>query len=77
MGKLIYCTRTVPEMEKCLDELKRLRKYVLEQRPEKSPFLALCLQTGPNFPNLPKLARPFAARSASKPAQTSPTFSPT
>jgi len=27
MGKLIYCTRTIPEMEKCLEELKALEKH--------------------------------------------------
>jgi len=26
-GKLIYCTRTVPEMTKCVDELKRVIEY--------------------------------------------------
>ena len=49
MGKLIYCTRTVPEMEKCLAELKRLRAYRDAQRgvgASKAPFLALCLSAG-------------------------------
>jgi DNA excision repair protein ERCC-2 len=27
LGKLIYCTRTVPEMEKCLIELRELVEY--------------------------------------------------
>jgi DNA excision repair protein ERCC-2 len=27
MGKLIYCTRTIPEMEKCLEELKTLERH--------------------------------------------------
>ena len=27
MGKLIYCTRTIPEMEKVLEELKVLEAY--------------------------------------------------
>jgi DNA excision repair protein ERCC-2 len=27
MGKLIYCTRTVPEMEKVLSELRELMDY--------------------------------------------------
>jgi len=49
MGKLIYCTRTVPEMEKCLAELKRLMAYVKEHRPEKAPFLALCLSSRKNM----------------------------
>mmetsp|Transcript_1344 Transcript_1344/g.4008 ORF Transcript_1344/g.4008 Transcript_1344/m.4008 type:complete len:762 (-) Transcript_1344:362-2647(-) len=52
MGKLIYCTRTVPEMEKCLQELKRLWKYRAEERgpdASKSPFLALCLSSRRNM----------------------------
>ena len=51
-GKLIYCTRTVPEMEKCLAELKRLRKYRDEVRganAPKAPFLALCLSSRRNL----------------------------
>lgn len=27
VGKLIYCTRTVPEMMKCIEELKRVIAY--------------------------------------------------
>ncbi len=26
-GKLIYCTRTVPEMTKCMDEIKKVIHY--------------------------------------------------
>jgi len=51
-GKLIYCTRTVPEMEKCLGELKRLRTYRdTERGPDapKAPFLALCLSSRRNL----------------------------
>ena len=51
-GKRIYCTRTVPEMEKCLAELKRLRKYRVEVRganAPKAPFLALCLSSRRNL----------------------------
>ena len=31
MGKLVYCTRTVPEMEKVLAELKTLVKYRMKE----------------------------------------------
>lgn len=31
VGKLIYCTRTVPEMMKCIEELKRVIGYRKEQ----------------------------------------------
>lgn len=29
VGKLIYCTRTVPEMTQCMEELKRVRGVLL------------------------------------------------
>ncbi|CAN0411954.1 unnamed protein product, partial [Ectocarpus sp. 13 AM-2016] len=31
VGKLIYCTRTVPEMMKCIEELKRVIGYRKDQ----------------------------------------------
>lgn len=31
VGKLIYCTRTVPEMMKCIEELKRVIGYRRKQ----------------------------------------------
>lgn len=31
VGKLIYCTRTVPEMMKCIEEIKRVIGYRAEQ----------------------------------------------
>jgi DNA excision repair protein ERCC-2 len=31
VGKLIYCTRTVPEMIKCVEEIKRVIRYREEQ----------------------------------------------
>lgn len=55
MGKLIYCTRTVPEMEKCLAELKRLRQYRTEALAKDGlssvhdNFLALCLSSRRNM----------------------------
>jgi len=55
MGKLIYCTRTVPEMEKCLAELKFIRQkrgemLAAEGRSTKDePFLALCLSSRKNM----------------------------
>ncbi|KAJ8601876.1 hypothetical protein CTAYLR_002699 [Chrysophaeum taylorii] len=55
MGKLIYCTRTVPEMEKCLAELKGLRAYRAAElakdgyRVAQDNFLALCLSSRRNM----------------------------
>eukprot|EP00636_Phaeomonas_parva_P005982 CAMPEP_0118854258 /NCGR_PEP_ID=MMETSP1163-20130328/2524_1 /TAXON_ID=124430 /ORGANISM="Phaeomonas parva, Strain CCMP2877" /LENGTH=819 /DNA_ID=CAMNT_0006786953 /DNA_START=512 /DNA_END=2968 /DNA_ORIENTATION=+ len=50
MGKLIYCTRTVPEMVKCVEELKRVVAY-REQcvGPEGGKILALCLSSRRNM----------------------------
>ncbi|CAM9956964.1 unnamed protein product [Ectocarpus sp. 6 AP-2014] len=53
VGKLIYCTRTVPEMMKCIEELKRVigyRKDQLGPEGEKaSTVLALCLSSRRNL----------------------------
>jgi DNA excision repair protein ERCC-2 len=51
--KLVYCTRTIVEMEKTLEELK----FVVEQREKdfdhegglKSPILAMCLSSRKNL----------------------------
>lgn len=44
-GKLIYATRTVPEMTKCMEELK----LVLKAREDVNPTLALCLSSRKNM----------------------------
>jgi DNA excision repair protein ERCC-2 len=49
-GKLIYCTRTVPEMYKCMDEIKKVISYrtkLLGQRG--GNMLALCLSSRRNM----------------------------
>eukprot|EP01038_Epipyxis_sp_PR26KG_P006525 gene6525-8966_t len=49
-GKLIYCTRTVPEMVKCMDEIKRVidyRKKLLG--PDGGKVLAICLSSRRNM----------------------------
>eukprot|EP01041_Mallomonas_annulata_P008123 gene8123-16671_t len=49
-GKLIYCTRTVPEMTKCMEEIRRVidyRKSVLG--PDGGKVLALCLSSRRNM----------------------------
>ncbi|KAJ1463035.1 hypothetical protein M885DRAFT_504552 [Pelagophyceae sp. CCMP2097] len=49
-GKLVYCTRTVPEMEKCLGELKGLVEYRAQVLGEAdSDLLALCLSSRRNM----------------------------
>ena len=46
-GKLIYCTRTVPEMVKCMEEIRR----VIACRPQRpgEKFLAICLSARRNL----------------------------
>ncbi|KAJ3195239.1 hypothetical protein HK101_000768 [Irineochytrium annulatum] len=47
--KLIYCSRTVPEIEKALAELKRLIEYREKQRGVKENFLGLGLTSRRNL----------------------------
>jgi DNA excision repair protein ERCC-2 len=53
VGKLVYCTRTVPEMEKVLAELKELieyrAKYFLAAGQSPPPILALGLSSRKNL----------------------------
>ena len=39
VGKFIYCSRTVPEIEKCMEELKRLISYWYETPVVRESFL--------------------------------------
>ena len=49
-GKLIYCTRTVQEMFKCMDEIRRVIAYREQQvGPEGGKVLALCLSSRKNM----------------------------
>ena len=51
-GKLIYCTRTVPEMTKCVEELKLViqnRDRILGEDRVKDKFLGLCLSSRRNM----------------------------
>ncbi|KAF0699638.1 Aste57867_9821 [Aphanomyces stellatus] len=49
-GKLIYCTRTVPEMSKCVEEIKHVMKYRAEFLGEKSSAItAVCLSSRRNM----------------------------
>ena len=70
VGKLIYCTRTVPEMEKVLAELKDLVEYRKKYFPANPPpILATGLSSRKNMcihpsvagaPPPPSFARPGA-----------------
>eukprot|EP01134_Creolimax_fragrantissima_P004010 CFRG4010T1 len=43
LGKIIFCTRTVPEIEKTLDELQRLMEYWAEQTGQEQKILGVGL----------------------------------
>jgi len=51
-GKLVYCTRTVPEMRKTMEELKRVidhRTELLGGEANAPPFLGVCLSSRRNM----------------------------
>uniref|UniRef100_A0A3P9AB01 General transcription and DNA repair factor IIH helicase subunit XPD n=1 Tax=Esox lucius TaxID=8010 RepID=A0A3P9AB01_ESOLU len=47
--KLIYCSRTVPEIEKVVEELRKLMEYYSKEAGEKNNFLALALSSRKNL----------------------------
>jgi DNA excision repair protein ERCC-2 len=55
-GKLIYCTRTVPEMEKVLAELRALQAYREKEVGKASEIMALGLSSRKNMCIHPKVA---------------------
>ena len=55
-GKLIYCTRTVPEMEKVLAELRVLQAYREKHVGKASEIMALGLSSRKNMCIHPKVA---------------------
>ncbi|OWZ12394.1 TFIIH basal transcription factor complex helicase subunit [Phytophthora megakarya] len=48
-GKLIYCTRTVPEMAKCVEEIKKLVQYREQHYGPKAQVTAVCLSSRRNM----------------------------
>lgn len=55
-GKLIYCTRTIKELQQCMDELKRLVQYRKEVLGSKfKPVTGLCLSSRRNLCIHPKI----------------------
>ena len=49
-GKLIYCTRTVPEMSKCMEEIRRVIEYRKKMIGiQGGKILALCLSSRRNM----------------------------
>ncbi|XP_062454153.1 general transcription and DNA repair factor IIH helicase subunit XPD isoform X2 [Rhea pennata] len=49
LTKLIYCSRTVPEIEKVIEELRKLMDFYEKQLGEKVPFLGLALSSRKNL----------------------------
>ena len=53
VGKLIYCTRTVPEMVKCMEEIKAVMEYrekvMIESGRSYDQILSLCLSSRRNM----------------------------
>ncbi|XP_053545723.1 general transcription and DNA repair factor IIH helicase subunit XPD [Bombina bombina] len=49
LTKLIYCSRTVPEIEKVVEELRKLIEYTQSQTGETLNFLALALSSRRNL----------------------------
>lgn len=47
--KLIYCSRTVPEIEKVLEELKNLIKYYEKSQGEKPSLTGVVLSSRKNL----------------------------
>ncbi|XP_069738322.1 general transcription and DNA repair factor IIH helicase subunit XPD [Phaenicophaeus curvirostris] len=47
--KLIYCSRTVPEIEKVVEELRKLLDFYEQELGEKVPFLGLALSSRRNL----------------------------
>ncbi|XP_045148608.1 general transcription and DNA repair factor IIH helicase subunit XPD [Echinops telfairi] len=47
--KLIYCSRTVPEIEKVIEELRKLLNFYEKQEGQKPPFLGLALSSRKNL----------------------------
>lgn len=47
--KLIYCSRTVPEIEKVVEELRKLMEFYTKQTGETNNFLALALSSRKNL----------------------------
>nr|CAD7407958.1 unnamed protein product [Timema poppensis] len=55
--KLIYCSRTVPEIEKVIEELKQLLKYYEREKGEKPNIIGLVLSSRKNLCIHPQVSK--------------------
>uniref|UniRef100_A0A452VGA3 DNA 5'-3' helicase n=1 Tax=Ursus maritimus TaxID=29073 RepID=A0A452VGA3_URSMA len=62
--KLIYCSRTVPEIEKVIEELRKLLAFYEKQEGEKLPFLGLALSSRKNLCIHPEVRSPKSNQSS-------------
>ena len=49
LTKLVYCSRTVPEMEKVVEELRKLMEYYEKETGEEQNILGLALSSRKNL----------------------------
>ena len=70
-GKLIYCTRTVPEMEKVLAELRVLQAYREKHVGKAAEIMALGLSSRKNMCIHPRVRTRAAARASTRDAADS------
>lgn len=56
LTKLIYCSRTIPEIEKVLEELRKLIAYTEKETGEKNKLVGLCLSARKNLCVHPKVS---------------------
>ncbi|CAI5706092.1 unnamed protein product [Peronospora effusa] len=49
VGKLVYCTRTVPEMAKCVEEIKKLVACRTQYYGDRAQVTAVCLSSRRNM----------------------------
>ena len=60
LNKLIYCSRTVPEIEKVVEELRKLNSYwesELTKRNQQNNFVGLCLTSRKNLCIHPRISK--------------------
>ncbi|EYC02324.1 hypothetical protein Y032_0100g3233 [Ancylostoma ceylanicum] len=49
LDKLVYCSRTIPEIEKCVEELRALYKYYERQTSNAPPMVAVAMSARKNL----------------------------
>ncbi|GBM44428.1 General transcription and DNA repair factor IIH helicase subunit XPD [Araneus ventricosus] len=55
--KLVYCSRTIPEIEKVLQELRRLLNYIEKETGQENKIVGLCLSSRKNLCCHPQVSK--------------------